>query len=70
MNNRDLVHQSKISQAEFDMAMQNLLKHDSSKPVMNEIGQAISIYLLAAERHKSMDAKLNMRLVLCHTTYD
>lgn len=70
MSSRDLVHQSQISQAEFDSAMQNSLKQGSCKSVMNEIGQAISMYLLATERHKAMDAKLNMRLDLSDTTYD
>lgn len=70
INSNDLVHQSQISQAEFDIAMQNLLKQGSSKPVMNEVGQAISMYLLATERHKAMEAKLNVRLNLSRTTYD
>lgn len=70
MNDNDLVNQSQISQAEFDMAMQNSLKQGSSKPMMNEIGQAISIYLLATERHKAMGSNLNVRLNLSRTTYD
>ncbi|MEI2635818.1 MAG: hypothetical protein V9E92_03025 [Methylotenera sp.] len=70
ISNCDLVVQPKISQAEFDSAMQNSLKQGSCKPVMNEIGLAINMCLLATERHKVMDAKLNMRLDLSHTTYD